>query len=77
MPVIMREPLPGDLQADLNKVTGILVIDSSIPDDHVEIFRGEAILALNGRRDLCQYIEHAPPRLRCIQGGLLDDDAAG
>ena len=74
MPIIQREPLPGTLQADLNTVTGILVIDSAIPDRYVEVFRGEAIFALNGRRDLCQYVEHPAPRLHVLRGGRVDDE---
>lgn len=75
-PIVQREPLPGTLQADLNKVTGILVIDSRIPDRYVPVFRAEAMLALNGRRDLCEYIEQPRPQLTCIRGGLLTGEDA-
>lgn len=77
MPIVVRQPLPGDLQADLDYVTHVLIVDSRIADCDVPAFRAEAILCLNGRRDLAEHVENQPqPRLRVIQGGVADGDQA-
>lgn len=73
LPILVRQPLPGDLQADLDYATHILVVDSSISDYDVGAFRAEAILCLNGSRHLCQHVEQPRPPLLCLPGGLSED----
>lgn len=77
LPLVRREPLPGDLQAHLNYGTGVLVIDSSIPEWAVPAFRAEATLCLSGRRDLAVHVDPPPPpRLQVLRGGLEVDEAS-
>lgn len=73
LPILVRQPLPAGLQADLDYTTHILVVDSSIPEHDVAAFRAEATLCLNGARELCQYVEQPRARLTVLQGGLAED----
>lgn len=70
LPIVRREPLPGDLQAQLDYRTRELVVNTLlVADCDVAAFRAEATLCLNGRRDLATYVEPIPPpRLSLLCG---------
>lgn len=71
MPIVQREPLPRGKQAELDEITHILRVAPGLPEHVYVVIFVEAILALNGRADLCEYArrpKHAPPprRLRAV-----------
>jgi hypothetical protein len=67
LPIVRREPLPGDLQAQLDYRTRELVVNTLlVADCDVAAFRAEATLCLNGRRDLAAYVEPLPAALLSV-----------
>lgn len=71
VPIISREPLPGDLQADLNEVTHILRVAPHVHGHAFTTILLEAVLTLNGRLDLTAYASRPSlrPRFEVIEGG--------
>lgn len=69
LPDVRRQPLPDGEQAYLDYRSGVLIVDSDIPDEDVSRFEAEATLCLNGRRDLATYVEPHRPTLQVLPGG--------